>query len=707
MLVLRSGIISACLLVSNPLNSIPGLDETPMKLFFTHWLQSRRIRFLVLLTLGHLLVFVLLRLVFWFHFSSDELQLSTGTLLNALYHGWKFDVRLAMLMLIPVLLLSSLPKINALKNLLIRRLMVLYLGLVFGLTLFAYIVDFGHFSYLKQRLNASILQFMDDPMISAGMVWQSYPVIWLTLLLLLLSVGYVYWVHKLGAGIFSRPDANIKRWHRTPGIIVVLVVLFAGLYGKLSWYPLRWSDAFFYNKPFATALALNPVLFYFDTLDNKKASYDEQAARQYYPVIRQFLELDSNTPELSYKRELPAKPLAEGQKRPNIIYVILESFAANQFGRFGNTLDVSPNLDRLAAEGLLFENFYVPTGGGTAKSVFTAMTGITDVYPVGTASRNPLIVRQQVVFNELQGYDKYYFIGGSASWGNIRGLLQGSVQNLQLYEEGMYQAPNVDVWGISDLDLFREAHKVLSMRDSDKPFVAVIQTAGNHRPFTIPEDNAGFVRKSLPADKSQWQGFLSEGRYNAVRFMDHAVGQFVEFAGEHEYFKNSVLAFHGDHGIKSSPSPHMYKAYDALALQNYHSPLIFYSPRYITRPARIDTPVGEVDVFPTLAGLAGAAYKNTTMGRDVLSLNKPLEHYAFFVRGADLNGTIGVFGHNLFLTRNHDGSRINLYQLDGDEPTKDVKQQYPDKTRAMSELSKAMFETSRYMLYFNSPDNSN
>jgi len=54
----------------------------------------------------------------------------------------------------------------------------------------------------------------------------------------------------------------------------------------------------------------------------------------------------------------------------------------------------------------------------------------------------------------FSGYDKNYFIGGSTSWANIRGLLTGNLKDLHLYEQDDYDAPKIDVWGISDKNLF-------------------------------------------------------------------------------------------------------------------------------------------------------------------------------------------------------------------------------------------------------------
>ena len=79
-----------------------------------------------------------------------------------------------------------------------------------------------------------------------------------------------------------------------------------------------------------------------------------------------------------------------------------------------------------------------------------------------TASRYPNLVDQQTILNDMTGYSKFYFIGGSASWANIRGVLTDNIRGLHLYENGkIIGRQAINVWGISDKDLFVEANDVL------------------------------------------------------------------------------------------------------------------------------------------------------------------------------------------------------------------------------------------------------
>jgi hypothetical protein len=253
-------------------------------------------------------------------------------------------------------------------------------------------------------------------------------------------------VFRFATGYIQPIPGQYNRWYKKTAIVIItfFVVLF-GLYGKISWYPLRWSDAFFSTHVFSGQLATNPILYFFNTLKNKDEAFDLPAAKESYPLMAEYLGIDNPNPDkLDYVRtyEFDTSP---GRKEPNVVVVILESFASYKSGLGNNPLDPTPNLDRLAAEGHFYRNFYV-TQTGTARSVWTFITGIPDIELNKTSSRNPLIVDQHTIINAFKNHEKFYFLGGSASWANIRGLLSANIPNLQIYEEGSYESPRVDVW---------------------------------------------------------------------------------------------------------------------------------------------------------------------------------------------------------------------------------------------------------------------
>ncbi len=136
---------------------------------------------------------------------------------------------------------------------------------------------------------------------------------------------------------------------------------------------------------------------------------------------------------------------------------------------------------------------------------------------------------------------------------------------------------SVDVWGISDKQLFLEANDVFKMQTN--PFVAVIQTADNHRPYTIPaEDKKAFQVKKYATDSLKKYGFESNDELNAFRYTDFSFQTFIEAAKKEKYFNNTIFVFVGDHGIRGDVGNMFPQAWNADGLTTQHVPLLFYSP---------------------------------------------------------------------------------------------------------------------------------
>jgi phosphoglycerol transferase MdoB-like AlkP superfamily enzyme len=642
-----------------------------------------------------LLLQTVLRIAFWFRFHNPDDPATLTDLVWSFYLGFKFDLRVAIYAALPLLLLGWIRPLHPVYSRFGRKLWLAYTTLVLLALLLFYATDFGHYAYLEQRLNATALRFLENPLISATMVWETYPVITGALLLLAITVICMIALRRITAEITPRPG-QYGRWHQRTAVVVLtfFIVVFAG-YGKLSWYPLRWSDAFFSTHAFVGQLASNPVLYFFNTLKNRKDTYDIEQVRKVYPLMAQYLGVEHpDEQKLDYTRfvRFEKKPDA----RPaNLVIVFLESFASYKTGLSGNPLDPTPNIDRLAREGYYWKNFFV-TQTGTARSVWTLVTGIPDIEKNKTSSRNPLIVDQYTIINSFDRHKKFYFLGGSASWANIRGLLAANIPRLDIHEEGSYESPRVDVWGISDLSLFEEANKVF--KDLNEPFVAIIQTSGNHRPYTIPEYNAGFVewtQADLKHDVTDY-GFASLEELNSFRFMDHSIGHFIDIASKEAYFNDTLFVFFGDHGIHANTGRHVPKSEGQLGIQGLRVPLVMYGKGIITQPRVLDETASQVDVLPTVAAITGTSYINTTLGRNLLDPRYDDTRYAFTIEHG-LDRVIGLLSDKYYLQMHYDGSGVKLHRLDSDSARDDVSAQHPDITRTMTDYLTAMRYTIPYM----------
>ncbi|EPO6702289.1 sulfatase-like hydrolase/transferase [Pseudomonas chengduensis] len=673
------------------------------------WLHSRRLHYWFGAVTILFLVLAALRGLFFVGFSGFEASAlgEVEAVSQTLGIGLRFDLRLAILLMLPVALLAWLPVWNLITSRVLRWLARLYLALALGAVLLVYIIDFGHYAYLGVRINATVLRFLEDAQISTDMVWQTYPVVWISLGWAA-ATALVWWLLlRLERVTLERPEKPISRLSLTWGSALMVVAVFLGILGRVdninleNPVPLRWSDAFFSGDNQISALGLNPVIFLYDTLKVPSQPYDREQVAEHYDVVSRYLGVDQpDAQSLNFSREQASQSYAiAGSQPPNVVFVMLESLGTSAVGAYGNPLNPTPNIDRLAKQSWFFENFYVPVTG-TAKTVWASISGVPDVSRQETATRNPLITRQHSLINALQGYDKYYMIGGNSGWANMNALIRQSIDDVQLFEERHWTSPMVDVWGISDLDLFKESDRILRQQAEGKPFFAYIQTAGNHRPFTIPKENDGFEVLDLPLETVQNAGSRSLAQYNAVRLLDFNIGRLMEIAQEGGWYDNTIFVMFGDHNTRISQIPHMPPAFEKLGLESNHVPLLIHAPKLL-EPRVIEEAVGLVDLLPSVLGMAGMEFRNGAMGRDIQQPAPEGERVVPLVLREGTFPLIGGVTKDFLLQMQHDGSQPTLHDLASLTPLDNVAEQHPEEFRRLAELTRGLHETSRLMLYQN------
>lgn len=622
---------------------------------------------------------------------------SWGELVQAIWVGFRFDLRLSVLITLPIIWAFLIPHWNLLTVPILQKLSQIYLAIAVVGTVFFYGFDLGNYSYLGHRMDVSTLRLLENPIIAMEMAWESYPIVWIVLGLIGCTLAIFWWIQNGFLILLGQSQVQRFRDRATGFILGGLVVLFS-FWGTFRQYQLLWSDAHFSKDPFIVAVALNPILYLNETRTFELEDFDLSEAQKYYSLMADELGVDEpNLDEMNYVRTVSANSKSD---HPNIVIVFLESVGFNRMERTGNPMGATPNLDRLASEGISFDRFYIPMVG-TARSVFGMLTGIHDVANVETASSNPRIVDQYSLVNALDGYDKYYIMGGSASWRNVRSLIQNNIPDMKITEQEDMDYPRLDVWGISDHDLFQAAHDQFEALDKSNPFFAVVQTATNHRPYSIPDDVAGF--EILDEDETDLvnAGFDSKEQYNAMRSLDHAVGEFMKNAASSTYGNNTIFLFFGDHGTSDPRANHMPPSDFELKLRSYQVPLIVYAP-WKFKGGRIRNDVSQlVDLMPTVCGLAGVSYKNRTLGRDLFHDAIPSEPLAMIVNKKVAEQHIAVVGQDHYLSMQKDGSDVKLHELWSNEPWVDVKAKYPEITRSYSKRLKGIYETAKYMLYHN------
>lgn len=583
---------------------------------------------------------------------------------------------------------------NPFENNAARKIWKIYFFAVTLLLMFFYAVDFQHYDYLHQRLNASVLNYTEDASISISMVWQTYPVIKL-FFGIFLSVCIISWlINKWYKKIRLRATGKSQPVF---SILLFLAISF-GIWGKFSQFPMRWSDAFSFGDEFKSNISLNPLQSFFSTLQFRHSGFDKKKVQEYYSLMTSYLGVekpDSST--LNYERSYVISD--SNQFRPNVILVICESFSAYKSSMWGNPLNTTPYFNELCRQGVFFDHCFSPAYG-TARGVWATITGIPDVESANTASRNPAAVDQHTIINELAGYQKLYFLGGSTSWANIRGLLTNNIKDLKLYEEGSYKAKPIDVWGISDKHLFLEASDILKQQQS--PFFAVIQTADNHRPYTIPsEDLPEFSKQEFPADTLKKYGFTDNDELNAFRYTDFCFRKFMEAASKEKYFANTIFVFVGDHGIRGDAGNMFPNAWTAFGITTQHVPLLFYSPALL-KSNRVNNTCSQIDILPTVASLCKRSYRNTTLGRDLFDTARAdpfrFTNRAFLFDPEERK--IGMMTDEYCYQKNLITGKENFVSSKSNNPLP-LNDSVQNDKNLLIRLTSAYYETAKYMLLNN------
>lgn len=603
--------------------------------------------------------------------------------------GLRYDLRIALIPGLLVWIVGLIPIFHPFKKKL-GQAFTFWLYTFFALLLFIfYVLDFANYAYLHQRLNASILSYAADATISAKMIWQTYPVGWI-----MLSIVAGVWVTMRLMNWLYMNVLCTKEWISSKTVLVIVhtlsfLIIGVGIFGRVGQYPLRWSDAYALGNDYAASVALNPFQSFFSSLQFRNYKINTTAVKEHYKWMADYLQVDQPDAEhLNFQRKTVYNNASATPT--NVVLIISESFSAYKSSAFGNPLNTTPFFDSLAKEGALFTKCFTPHYG-TARGVWATITGVPDVQPIKTSSRNPAAVDQHTILNSFTKYAKLYFLGGSTSWANIRGVLTNNIHQLQLFEEGYYKSPKVDVWGISDKNLFLEANEVI--KKQKQPFFAIIQTAANHRPYTIPEEDLKWFQLKYPSKDSLTKyGFTSVEEYNAFRYADFSLQQFFHAIKHEPYFKNTLFVIIGDHGIRGDASAILPAVYTDAGLTNMHVPLLFYQPNVI--PAQVNNNVcSQVDVLPSIAAVCKQSFTNTTLGRNVFDTSLK-QHYAF-IWDIDMQKKSVVSDNYYYGYRPGNNDEVLIDMMSG----KKINQ--PQLQKEYRKITDAFFETAQYLLLNN------
>jgi hypothetical protein len=286
-------------------------------------------------------------------------------------------------------------------------------------------------------------------------------------------------------------------------------------------------------------------------------------------------------------------------RRPrHVVIVQVESLSAEFLGAFGDPRGLTPNLDRLAAQGLLFTQLYA-TGTRTVRGLEALSAGLPPL-PGQSLVRRPGSAGMQTLGAVLRTHDfeATFLYGGYGYFDNMNAYFSSS--GYAVRDRSDIPGERVgfaNVWGIADEYLFDDAIAWMDRAVAGgRRQLLHLMTTSNHRPYTYPDGRIDIASKT--------------GRGGAVKYADWAIGQFIEHARTRPWFGDTLFVIVADHCASVAGKTR-------IPPSRYHIPAILYAPGHIA-PGRMSTLASQIDLVPTILGRLGFDDARRFFGQDLL-----------------------------------------------------------------------------------------
>jgi phosphoglycerol transferase MdoB-like AlkP superfamily enzyme len=492
---------------------------------------------------------------------------------------------------------------------------------VYGITYLA-TVEYFFFDEFNSRFNFVAVEYLIYPHEVFVNIWESYPVA-RALAASAAVTALLLW--QLRPRIALALAANNRFGQRLKPAAFLFTALAAAHAGVDidSW---RANQ----NRV-ADEIAANGVYSFFNAAANNHLDYtqfymhvdDAEAAGRARRLVAQphttFLPQARNPLARHVQYAGAAKPL-------HVIVLLEESLGAEFVGAYGDKRGLTPNLDRIARDSLVFTNTYA-TGTRTVRG----MEAVTASFPPVPAEAIVKRKHNEGMFNwstvmSRNGYSPTFIYGGYGTFDNMNYYFGNNGYRV-IDRTDMDNPGFSNIWGVSDEDLFRNALRVFDEQHAHgERIFSIVMTTSNHKPFTFPAGIAGVRPKG-------------GGREAGIRYADYAIGRFMEELRQRPYFEDTLVVIVADHGAR------VYGRED-IPLPSYEIPFLVYSPKHVA-PRRTDTLTSQIDVAPTVLGLLNISYDSVFFGRDVLA-DPSDRHFALLNHNRDIamfrNGRLDGLG---------------------------------------------------------------
>lgn len=353
-------------------------------------------------------------------------------------------------------------------------------------------------------------------------------------------------------------------------------------------------------------------------------------------------------------------------KGKNIIVIHAESMQKFAMDLTFNNKEVTPNLNKLANEGIFFSNFYSQVGVGTSSDAeFTFNTSLMPSTK-GTVFVN-YFDRDYISIPKLlkeQGYYTYSMHANTGEFWN-RNTMHKSLGYDKFYNKDSYTIDETIGLGLSDKSFFRQSVDIMKQikEEENKPFYSLLIMLSNHTPFSdlaLMEDYKTTIDVTID-NQTVTRDYLNNttmGNYlRSVHYADSAIGEFIDNLDKEGLLENTVLVIYGDHDarldfedfnllynydpITDTIKTENDEGYIPYTKYNYELdrkvPFIIWTKDQ-NYNLNVNTPMGMIDVLPTLGNMIGI-HSDYQLGKDIINL-KGDDNTVTFIDGSFLTSKV-------------------------------------------------------------------
>ena len=430
---------------------------------------------------------------------------------------------------------------------------------------------------------------------------------------------------------FIRPSYQVHSWLVRPLLsLLILGITFLSVRGGWQLAPISQSMAYFSSKPILNHAAVNTSWNLAQDVANNLAGnsggFHYMPEAQVGAILQPYLESDSL-----------ARTEILTSKRPNVVFIILESFTADVVESLGGEPGISPELGLLMRQGISFSNVYA-SGDRTDKgliavlSAFPAQATKSIISETDKQEHLPSVAQ---VFKE-QGYQTSFIYGGESEFFGFKPYVLSHGFDHSTDKLAFDPKDQNSKWGAHDGVVFKRFQKQLEQLK--QPFFATMLTLSNHEPFEIPEAPR-FPGSDLP------------NRFRSTAFYtDKSLGAFMRQARQEPWFKNTLFVIVADHGHRLPK-----EQYAISESQRFHIPLVMFGE--VIKPAYRGKTMAvfgsQTDIAHTVLGQLGLDGRRFPFSQDLFATNSQ-QGYAFF----DWDNGFGVISPKGFTSYDNAGKRV-------------------------------------------------